>query len=52
MTILEIQKYFYDLHDIECNQKYNKTLPYSFHLEMVGKQAIKFEKWMIYQHPF
>ena len=34
--------YFYNLHDINCNQKYNKTLPYSFHLEMVLKQAEKF----------
>lgn len=29
-------------HDVECNQKYNKTLPYSFHLELVAKQV---EKW-------
>jgi (p)ppGpp synthase/HD superfamily hydrolase len=35
--------YFFDLHDIQCNQKYNKTLPYSFHLDMVHKQGEKFK---------
>lgn len=30
-------------HDIECNQKYNKTLPYSFHLELVSKRVEKFK---------
>lgn len=34
--------YFTHLHDVECNQKYNKTLPYSFHLEMVHLQGEKF----------
>jgi hypothetical protein len=29
-------------HDVVCNQKYNKTLPYSFHLGMVAQQANKF----------
>lgn len=29
-------------HDVECNQKYNKTLPYSFHLNLVVEQA---KKW-------
>lgn len=42
MNINESRDYFYHLHDIECNQKYNKILPYSFHLDMVEKQAIKF----------
>lgn len=40
-----VKDYFYNLHDVECNQKYNKgqyPVPYSFHLEMVGKQADKF----------
>ena len=35
-------KYFSELHDITCNQKYNKSLPYSFHLEMVAAQAYLF----------
>lgn len=30
-------------HDVECNQKYNKTLPYSFHLNLVAEQA---KKWI------
>lgn len=30
-------------HDVECNQKYDKTLPYSFHLNLVAKQVIKFK---------
>jgi (p)ppGpp synthase/HD superfamily hydrolase len=40
--IQDAKDYFYHLHDIVVNQKYNKTLPYSFHLEMVSKQAEKF----------
>lgn len=40
--INEAKNYFYNLHDVECNQKYNGTLPYSFHLECVIKQAEKF----------
>jgi (p)ppGpp synthase/HD superfamily hydrolase len=30
-------------HDIECNQKYNKTLPYSFHLSLVANRVEKFD---------
>ena len=30
-------------HDVVCNQKYNDTLPYSFHLDCVWKQAFKFQ---------
>lgn len=41
-TLEEYRNYFKNLHDVEVNQKYNKTLPYSFHLEMVVKQAHKF----------
>ena len=26
-------------HDVVCNQKYNKTLPYSFHLDLVSGHA-------------
>lgn len=37
------RNYFYDLHDNVCNQKYNKYLPYSFHLDMVEQQALKFK---------
>jgi hypothetical protein len=29
-------------HDVVCNQKYNDTLPYSFHLDAVSKQGLKF----------
>jgi hypothetical protein len=29
-------------HDVVCNQKYNDTLPYSFHLNLVAEQA---KKW-------
>ena len=43
MNLLKTQKYFYELHDIICNQKYNKTLPYSFHLEMVVHMAQRFK---------
>lgn len=30
-------------HDVECNQKYNKSLPYSFHLGLVSDRAKKFK---------
>ncbi len=46
-TIKQARDYFYHLHDIECNQKYNKTLPYSFHLDMVEKQFDKFKHLII-----
>jgi len=39
----EIRQFFHDLHDVKVNQKYDKTLPYSFHLDMVEKQFKKFE---------
>lgn len=42
MNIQEAQDYFYNLHDIEVNQKYAGNLPYSFHLEMVHNQGKKF----------
>jgi len=38
-------------HDVVCNQKYNKTLPYSFHLDMVVKQAEKF-KYLLTEEDF
>ena len=31
-----------DIHDVDCNQKYDKTLPYSFHLMAVLAQAEKY----------
>jgi len=46
------KNYFYNLHDVECNQKYNKTLPYSFHLEMVEKQAFLFKKYIPVDDPY
>lgn len=30
-------------HDVECNQKYDGNLPYSFHLNLVAKQVEKFK---------
>lgn len=32
----------YRQHDVECNQKYNDYLPYSFHVKMVEAQGDKF----------
>lgn len=43
MSLRDFKDYFYHRHDVEVNQKYNKTLPYSFHLDMVEKQGIKFK---------
>lgn len=45
-TTEAVKEYFINLHDAECNQKYatylTNPLNYSFHLEMVVKQAQKF----------
>jgi hypothetical protein len=34
----------YNIHDVECNQKYDETLPYSFHLKLVVNTAKIFAK--------
>lgn len=52
LEIKQAKDYFYNLHDIEVNQKYNKVLPYSFHLEMVAKQAEKFEHLIPCDNPY
>lgn len=52
MSLQDIKSYFYNLHDIVCNQKYNKTLPYSFHLEMVAAQANKFKHLIPCDNPY
>ena len=49
---MNAKEYFYNLHDVECNQKYDGKLPYSFHLEMVAKQAEKFEKYIPSDFPY
>lgn len=36
-----LEKVYY-IHDIECNQKYSGTLPYSFHLKSVVNQCEKY----------
>ena len=46
------REYFFDLHDNVCNQKYNKTLPYSFHLEMVEAQAYLFKHHIYSDEPY
>ena len=43
MNINKLREFAYNQHDIVCNQKYNKTLPYSFHLNMVELQPFKFK---------
>jgi (p)ppGpp synthase/HD superfamily hydrolase len=52
MSYLDTKEYFCNLHDVTCNQKYNKTLPYSFHLEMVAAQARKFEHLIPVDDPY
>ena len=45
MTTNQAKQYFYDLHDVERNQKYggDLKLPYSFHLKMVDEQI---KRWL------
>lgn len=52
MNIEQAKSFFFNLHDVEVNQKYNKTLPYSFHLDMVVKQAEKFEHLIPCDNPY
>lgn len=42
MTTNEFINWCVNQHDVECNQKYNNTLPYSFHLDCVHAQVKKF----------
>jgi len=42
----DAKTFFIHQHDVVCNHKYNKTLPYSFHLEMVASQSGKFKKYL------
>jgi (p)ppGpp synthase/HD superfamily hydrolase len=51
-SLKEGKEYFYNLHDIECNQKYSNNLPYSFHLDLVAMQALKFEKYIFVDDPY
>jgi (p)ppGpp synthase/HD superfamily hydrolase len=52
MSLHDARAYFHHLHDVECNQKYNKTLPYSFHLQMVEAQAELFKKLIPVDEPY
>lgn len=38
-TYSDFAAYCYHQHDVECNQKYDRFHPYSFHLKMVEQQA-------------
>lgn len=44
MTTQEFIRFCKHQHDVECNQKYGKDHPYSFHLDLVATQAKKFEE--------
>ena len=44
--IQDVREYFYNLHDVEVNQKYAESLPYSFHISLVAAQAIRFKKYI------
>lgn len=52
MNIAQAKQFFYKLHDVDCNQKYNSTLPYSFHLDMVEQQAEKFNRHIPCDNPY
>lgn len=42
-----IAGYFQNLHDVTCNQKYAKTLPYSFHLDNVYRWATAYRQYWL-----
>jgi (p)ppGpp synthase/HD superfamily hydrolase len=52
ISINQVKLYACHLHDVECNQKYNKDLPYSFHLKMVAAQVEKFAPLVNYDKNF
>ena len=39
---MDLRKYFFERHDVECNQRYGDGLPYSFHLKAVEAQGDRF----------
>lgn len=41
--VTESIEYFYYLHDVTCNQKYDDYLPYSFHLKAVDAAILNFK---------
>lgn len=41
--MIEFRQFCINQHDIECNQKYDKTKPYSFHLGLVASKVDKFK---------
>lgn len=43
MLLIEFPQFCTHRHDTLCAQKYGNDLPYSFHLKMVYKQALKFK---------
>lgn len=49
MTVENFKDFAFHQHDVKCNQKYNKTLPYSFHLDLVAKQVDKFKHLLKFQ---
>lgn len=43
MTHLEFYEFCVNQHDVVCNQKYDNRHPYSFHLESVRNEAVKWK---------
>lgn len=50
--IYNIENYFRNLHDVECNQKYAKVYPYSLHLKAVAAQATLFKHHIPVDEPY
>lgn len=46
----ELRTQIYRIHDVDCNQKYADTLPYSFHLKVVRAQGEKFIRLVKYEY--
>lgn len=46
VEVRKAKNFFYKLHDIDVNQKYGKSLPYSFHLGSVAQQMFKLRQIM------
>lgn len=47
MTGLEWTQFCYNQHDVVCNQKYDNQHNYSFHLEMVRREAVRLSEGIL-----
>lgn len=50
--MIQFKQFCINQHDTECNQKYDKTKPYSYHLELVASKVDKFKHLLSDENDF